>query len=289
TKTTEILTLQKRWEAAGPIPHSKSKDINKKFWSSFKSFFNNKGIFFKKLDESRSQNLALKKELIQQAEALKTGQGETTANELKKLQVRWKEIGPVPEKYRDKIFTEFKAACDFFFDQRRIKLEATDLEQEENLKKKESICNLLESMTQDKSGSLPRLKELQREFHAIGFVPRNAVNTIKARFSSAVDKFLASVDASQEEKDCTVLEIQLENLKGDPEAGHKIHQREQVLKKKISKAENDLATLKNNLEFFGRSKNAEKMKAEFAEQINTLNGELVQLKSQLKTIKAAAR
>ena len=103
----------------------------------------------------------------------------------------------------------------------------------------------------------------------------------------AMDKFMATLEASKEDKDQAMLEIQLENLKTDPDASHKIHVREQALRKRIIKAENDLAVLRNNLEFFGRSKNAEKMKAEFNEKIEGSSAELVQLKSQLKQLKAA--
>ena len=42
---------------------SKSKEVNKKFWSAFKTFFNNKNAFFKRLDEEREQNLQLKNDL----------------------------------------------------------------------------------------------------------------------------------------------------------------------------------------------------------------------------------
>ena len=84
-----------------------------------------------------------------------------------------------------------------------------------------------------------------------------------------------------------MLEIQLENLKTDPDAGHKIHLKEQSLKKRISKAENDVAVLRNNLEFFARSKNADKLRAEFNEKIDTATAEVAQLKSQLKLLKQA--
>lgn len=287
-KTVQILALQKRWETGGSVPHSRSKEINRKFWAGFKNFFNSKGAFFKKLDESRVANLALKKELVKQAEALKESKDwDRTANELKKLQMRWKEIGPVPEKQRERIFQEFKAACDAFFDQRRHKIEEADKVQSENLQKKESICQSLEQMTTEKTGTIGQLKELQRSFHSIGFVPHNAVNRIKTRFTTAVDNFMASLEVSQTEKDQAVLDMQLEQMKSDPDAAHKIHQREQILKKKIAKAENDLATLKNNLEFFGRSRNADLMRAEFGEKIKASSEELDQLKAQLKALKTA--
>ena len=156
--------------------------------------------------------------------------------------------------------------------------------------KKEAICATLEQMIADKTGTLGQLRELQRSFQSIGFVPRNMMGPIKSRFTAAMEKFLSSLDqVPQEEKDKLVLEIQLENLKTDPDASHKIHLKEQALRKRIQKSENDLATLRNNLEFFGRSKNADKMRAEFNEKIDASTMELTQLKSQLKLLKAAAQ
>lgn len=287
-KTAEVIALQKKWEAVGAVPRSKAKDTNKRFWASFKTFFSNKGVFFKQLDESRVQNLELKKQLVQQAEALKDSkEWDKAANELKTLQNKWKEIGPVPEKMREKIFQEFKAACDYFFDSRRVKFEEADKEQIDNLAKKQAICEALEKMADEKSATVGQIKEIQRSFQGLGFVPRNAVNAIKNRFNAALERCLSSVEGmNDQDKDKALLEIQLESMKTDPDAGHKIYQREQALKKKISKAENDLATLKNNLEFFGRSKNAEKMKAEFAAQIEASSQEVAKLKAELKMLKS---
>lgn len=291
-KTTQIMALQKKWEAIGPVPRAKTKDINKQFWSAFKVFFSKKSSFFKKLDELRQQNLALKKELVAQAEALKnnSAEWEKTANALKALQVKWKEIGPVPDKVRESIFQEFKAACDHFFGQRRATLDAADKEQQENLMKKEAICSELERMVNEGTGTLGQLKEMQRSFHAIGFVPRTAMNGIKNRFNTATEKLMASLSGvSQEEKDKAMLEIQVENMKTDPDASHKLHVREQTLRKQVTKAENDLAVLKNNLEFFARSKgkNAEDLRADVNQKIEAAAAELAKLKSQLKVLRTA--
>ncbi|HEX7014396.1 MAG TPA: DUF349 domain-containing protein, partial [Cyclobacteriaceae bacterium] len=119
-KTKEILELQRRWEEVGGLPRAKAKEVNKRFWSAFKLFFSNKNAFFKKLDEEREQNLKLKNELVARARELKDSTDwETASTELKALQAKWKEIGPVPEKFREKVFQEFKEACDYFFEQRR--------------------------------------------------------------------------------------------------------------------------------------------------------------------------
>jgi len=78
----------------------------------------------------------------------------------------------------------------------------------------------------------------------------------------------------------------LYGLKNDPQADRKLYHKEQTLRKQIQKAENDLSTLRNNLEFFGRSKNATKLKEEFNDKIEEANQHLVQLKKQLKLLKS---
>ncbi len=285
-KTQEILEIQKKWEAVGAVPRSKAKEINKKFWGSFKAFFNSKNSFFKRLDEERDKNLHLKTEIIRKACELKdSSDWDKTANELKELQRQWKEVGPVPEKFREKIFQEFKQACDHFFAQRRGQFEKADREQEENLLAKEVICVELERLVADKAGTLEMLTELQSKFNMIGFVPKKAINAIRSRFNDAVEKLLASMEITPDEKDRALLEIQLGNLKNDPQADRRIYHKEQVIRKRISKVENDIAVLRNNLEFFGRSKNAEKFKDEFNAKIVVASDHLTQLKNQLKMLR----
>ncbi|HZX72881.1 MAG TPA: DUF349 domain-containing protein, partial [Cyclobacteriaceae bacterium] len=289
-KTQEILEIQKRWEAIGGVPHAKMKDINKKFWSSFKAFFANKNIFFKKLDEERDRNLKIKQEIIQKAIALKESEDwEKTANDLKELQRQWKESGPVPERMREKIFQEFKQACDFFFEHRRTQFEKQDIEQTENLKQKEEICTALEKAAVEKSGSFEGLKQLQSSFNAIGFVPKNSMQSIRTRFNHAVEQYLQAIEgADVEAKGKAILEVQMEALRNDPQGERKIHQKSEAIHRQITKIENDVAVLRNNLEFFGRSKNAEKLKEEFNEKIKDSSEQIKQLKSQLKMLKTVS-
>lgn len=286
-KTKEILDLQKRWEVIGGLPRARAKDVNKKFWTAFKTFFNNKNAFFKKLDEEREQNLQIKNDLVKKALELKeSNDWERTSNELKNLQQKWKDVGPVPEKFREKVFKEFKDACDHFFEQRRTQHDKVELEQSENLRLKEEICTELESHIAAKTGTQDILRELQDRFSVIGFVPRKDINAIRNRYQEAVDKFIDSIPGiTEDEKGKISLENQLSELRNDPMADRKIYQKEQIIRKKITKVENDIALWKNNLEFFGRSKNAEKVKDEFNEKIREASDHLKQLKDQLKLLK----
>lgn len=286
-KTKDILELQKRWDAIGSIPRSKQKDVNKKFWTSFKTFFHNKSIFFKKLDVERAKNLILKEELVARAIELQTSENpEKTANEYKALQQKWKDIGPVPEKVREKIYQQFKEACDSFFNQRRSASEKANQDQVIILEQKELIINQLTQLAETKSGTIQQIQELQSQFNALGFVPKHAVASIKSRFSETVSKAIGSIDnLSEKDRDQAVLEMELRGLRNDPQADRKLFQKEQTIRKHIAKAENDIAVLKNNLTFFERSKNADTLKEEYGNKIKTAEEELIHLKKQLKMLK----
>jgi Domain of Unknown Function (DUF349) len=289
-KTKEVLDLQKKWDAVGGLPRTKSKDVNKKFWSSFKTFFSNKSLFFKKLDEERSANLKKKNDLVQRAIELKeSAEWDKAAQELKRLQQQWKDIGPVPEKFREKVYKEFKEACDFFFEQKRNQLGKVENEQLENLKAKQDICAEIEKHITDQTATPALLKELEAKFNQIGFVPKNEIASIRKRYHEAAQKFTGSIQGiTEDEKNQLLLENELADLKNDPMSGQKIFQKEQAIRKKISKVENDISTLRNNLEFFGRSKNAEKYKEEFNEKIREADESLKQLKQQLKLLRTVS-
>lgn len=286
-KTKEILALQKKWEAIGGLPKDKAKSINKHFWGGFKGFFANKNTFFKKLEGQRDENLKKKEALVQEAEALKDSQDwDKTAEALKKLQTEWRAIGPVPEKFRNSIFAQFKKACDHFFEQKRAKNKEVNKEFEENLAKKTAICEAIEKLAEEKSSDVDKLEVLFDEYQAIGFVPRNAIKPIQNRFNEAVNKFLEeAADLNEEEKHNIKLTIKFSKLKNSPNANRKLHQKEGEIRKHINNLENDIVLWKNNLEFFANSKTADKLKEDFDIKIKKAKAELEELKEQLHVIR----
>ncbi|HEX5169329.1 MAG TPA: DUF349 domain-containing protein [Cyclobacteriaceae bacterium] len=289
-KTKDILDIQKRWETIGGLPRAKAKEVNKKFWSAFKNFFNNKNAFFKKLDEEREQNLKLKYDLVNRAKELRESTDwESTSNELKGLQARWKEVGPVPEKFREKVFQEFKEACDHFFEHRRDQFGRVEQEQENNLAEKMAICQQLEQYAANGTGTVDTLHELQQKYNDIGFVPRKDIASIRNQYTLAVEKFVASLaDVSEDDKGRILIENQIDNLRSDPNADKKIFQKEQAIRKKITKVENDIAVWRNNLEFFKHTASAEKYRDEFNDKIKTASDHLHQLKEQLKYLRTVS-
>ncbi|MEO0555538.1 MAG: DUF349 domain-containing protein [Bacteroidota bacterium] len=287
-KTKELLELQKKWEAVGGLPRAKAKEVNKKFWGAFKTFFHNKGAFFKKLDGQRETNLEGKRELVTKAEELKESTDwNKTADAFKKLQREWREIGPVPEKYRESVYQEFKKACDHFFDQRRNSQNEAEKEYVGNYTQKMKICDELNAAASTKEGSLEQLRELQNSFNSIGFVPRKNISETKKKYAEAVEAYIASLEGiSQDDRQKLKVEEEINKISSGPNAGQRIFRKEQSLRHQIGQVENDISVWKNNMEFFASSKTADKLKNEFQEKIDAANIELTRLKNELRILRS---
>ena len=146
-KTKEVMAIQEQWNAIkGSMPREEGKELSKKFWSSLKTFFHNKGEFFKELESKREQNLKLKTSLCEQVEGiLESGDDTPEATQtVIELQRQWKSIGQVPEKHKNTIFDRFKQACDSFFNRKRNKNQEVEREFEENLAKKIALIERIE-------------------------------------------------------------------------------------------------------------------------------------------------
>lgn len=287
-KTKEIIAIQKKWEATGGLPRAKAKEVNKNFWSAFKTFFNNKNAFFKKLDAGREENLEKKQELLKQAIELQDSTDwQKTAEAFKKLQNQWRDIGPVPEKKRG-IYHEFKAAADKFFENKRTNNKELEKDFVKNYEAKLAICEEIEKMAKEKSDDLDAFRELRDKYLDLGFVPRKNISEIKSKYAEAVDKYINSLEGiSNEDRQRIRLENQLNRIAQGPNADQKLYRKEQSIRKQISKVESDIALWKNNIEFFADSKTADKMKDEFHEKIESAQHQLKSLKQQLKIVRTA--
>lgn len=285
-KTKQLLALQKEWELIGGLPRQVAKEVNKYFWTAFKGFFNNKNRFFKELERKREENLQQKEALVQEAETLKDNEnwGET-AERFKQLQLRWKEIGPVPEKQRDDVYKRFKAAADAFFERKRAQGKSANAEQEENLNRKMEIISQIEALASAPAQDIERFLTLEEEYENIGFVPRNAIGKVREAYSAATELFIKSLkDVSPEDREKLRLQSQLSRIKSTPDSDRKLRQKENNIRRQMSKLENDISLWQNNLEFFASSKNADKLKDEFTAKIGEAQQELDRLKEQLRIV-----
>lgn len=286
-KTKEILGIQKSWEAIGGVPRETAKEINRAFWSAFKGFFANKNEFFKKLEALRKVNLEKKEVLIQEAIALQESEDwDKTADKLKQLQSKWKEVGPVPEKQRNAIYARFKEACDTFFNNKRTQLNQAESAYVVNQEKKEALLDQMSEMAKAKEGSQEELMTLIGQYNEFGFVPRNAIKSLEAKFKKAVAAYVASLGLEESDAETLTLKAELSAGGKGEGADRKLHKKESVLRRKINELEDNISLWNNNLAFFANSKTADKLKEEFDVKISKAEEEVQSLKKQLRVIRS---
>ena len=283
-KTDELVLIQEEWKAIGPIPEGVSKELSKEFWSYCKGFFNTKRSFFKKLDGQREENLQLKTQLCEKVEGLKGSDQdfEKTADEIKKLQEQWRTIGQVPRKFNDSIYERFRKACDEFFDQRRAQRKTEEQEFEVNLEKKEAICEAINALGE---GDTEAYQTKVEEFNELGYVPRRAIKKIAKSFEQASKAFIEKQkDLDSQEKTKLELSLELASLKGHPNAGKILNRKRGEIRDKIGNLNNEIQTLKTNIQFFANSKNIAQLEADVNSKIDVINEDIYKLKDQLSIL-----
>jgi hypothetical protein len=291
-KTKEVLEIQDQWnKLKGPMPREKAKETSKAFWGALKGFFRAKSNFFNELETERNANLEAKEKLCKEVEDLVEAADVSAehTNRVIQLQKDWKGIGHVPQKQKDSIYERFKKACDAFFDLKRAGNAEQQNEYELNLKAKQDLCASIEKEIKEKSTDLAKLPEYKKQFNEIGFVPRKDMKKIQKRFVDAINAYVVNTaDLDKDEKDKLLLKNEVDvTLKtgGNPKA---MHRQENDLRRKLKSIEDEINQLKTNIEFFGRSKGAEKIKAEYEKKISKAEDEAVKIKDKIDLIRAAS-
>jgi hypothetical protein len=96
----EILSLQQFWKMIGFAPKKHNNAVYERFRSACDKFFEKKREYYTQNKEEEENNLQLKEDLCVQAEGLKDSTDwKKTTDILKRLQLKWKTIGPVPRKH----------------------------------------------------------------------------------------------------------------------------------------------------------------------------------------------
>ncbi|GAB4398039.1 MAG: hypothetical protein OHK0053_15820 [Microscillaceae bacterium] len=287
-KTKEIIEIKKKWDEIKMIPREKIKEVSRRFWTPFKTFFNNKNTFIRTLDQEREENLRLKTALCEEADQLIASDkgAKEIAEGLKDLQIRWREVGPVPPRYRQSIYDRFKSTCDSFFEQRRKNYANQEREYEENLQKKIALCEKIEQAQPQAEIGEAEAMSFVHEWQGLGFVPRKDKSKLQERFEEALDKFIDRMPIKNDvEREKIRLSIQGLLAKDSPNAKKKVTQREGGLRRRITELENDINILKNNIGFLASSKKADKLKDSLNQQIQDASQELKTLRAQLKAMR----
>ena len=109
--------LRNEFFAVGKAP----SEVNEDLWTAFKNAVRDfnvaKNNYYKGLKNEQQSNYQIKLDLLQKANELKDSDDfAATTPLMKQIQEDWKKVGHVPRKLSDKIWEDFKAACNHYFD-----------------------------------------------------------------------------------------------------------------------------------------------------------------------------
>jgi len=146
-KIKEVEALRESFFNAGKVPIKVNEETWAKFKNSVRAFNKKKNSFYKDLKKNQYENLQKKLKLIKVAEDNKDSEDfETVTPLMKKIQSEWKSIGHVPRKDSDRIWKQFKAACNSYFDRLHAKRSTQSKEQLETYNKKVELLNELKGL-----------------------------------------------------------------------------------------------------------------------------------------------
>ncbi len=280
--SAQLMEIQKVWKTIGFAPKKDNTKIYERFRSACDRFFELKHSFYANVKSEMEANLQLKNEICEAAEALKgSEQWKKTTDELIALQKRWKEIGPVSRRYSDAVWKRFRAACDEFFARKSAHFAGVDEQHVENQARKEALLAEMEAFDVT-TGGFEAIKEFQRRWSEIGFVPIKAKEVLQKRYKEVVDGMFAALRSGERDRNMDRYRNRVNTLRSSGD--RRLRMERDKLYNKVKQLEQDIATLENNIGFFSRSKNAEAMIQDVQEKIEAAKAEMNELIEKINLI-----
>tara|TARA_B100001059_G_scaffold19680_1_gene16027 strand:+ start:875 stop:2803 length:1929 start_codon:yes stop_codon:yes gene_type:complete len=247
----KVQELRDQFFESGKVPRSKNKEIWNSFKEATRNFNKEKNAFYKGQKKEQFDNLAKKKELIKVAQDNKDGDDfETLTPLMKKIQADWKKIGHVPRKDSDKIWKEFKAICNHYFDRLHSQKDEANKEEFANFEAKKTFLESLKSLTLegDHSKDVETITSKIKEWKELGRVPYTKKN-IEQDFNKTLDTLFEKLDVDKKQIELIKFENKLNSFVSE-EDDRKLKNEEFFISKKVGEIKNEIRQLENNLLFF---------------------------------------
>lgn len=277
----KVQEFMARWKSVGFAPKSVNDEIYKRFRKGIDGLYDIRHAYMKEQNARFDANMRLKEALCEKAEAvMNSTDWRQTSNFLIGLQKEWKEVGPVSNRQSEAIWKRFRKACDTFFDHKQSQQEGELNEQNDNLAKKRAVIEELKAYAapEDQEQHLKDLKAFVAKWNAIGMVPSKDRATVNKEFSTLIGKHYDSLNIDK-------AEAEMEQFRGHVEAmaaegGDRLRRERNKLQNLVRQAEQAVETLENNIGFF-KSKDPNKIAAEFNSKIAKAKSELEQLNKKM--------
>ena len=233
----QVEQLRSEFLKLGNVPKKLSNQNWTEFKTALRAFNAKKNDFYKNLKNSQHVNLEEKQKLISIAQDnMHSEDWDTVVPLFKKLQEDWKNIGHVPKNQANKVWNDFRDACNTFFNNFREKNASTTDDWKQNYHQKKALLEELKQIN-DEKGSVEKIEQIKSSWDSIGKVPRNKMS-INNEFNKVLKEKLKL-------NKINVFDLKEENL---TEA--QLTDKARKIKSQIADLEAEVVKLENNINFF---------------------------------------
>lgn len=247
----QVQELRDAFFNTGRVPRTQTKEIWKAFKEATGNFNHQKNSFYKNQKKEQYTNLEKKRELIKIAEEHKDSEDfEATTALMKKIQDDWKKIGHVPRKDSDRVWKQFKKACNHYFDRLHAQKNEANKEEMLHFETKQTLLQELGAiaLTGDHKADVKTIKEKITAWKKVGRVPYNK-RQIEQKFNQTLDELFSKLDLSKKESELIKFDNKLNTLV-NREDDRKLQNEHFFISKKIDETKDEIRQLENNLGFF---------------------------------------
>lgn len=288
-QVAKVEDLRNRFFALGKVP----SEVNEETWSAFKTAVRNfnalKNSFYKDIKKDQQENLNKKMELVERAVALKDSEDFAASTPImKQIQEEWKHVGHVPRKYSDKIWKEFREACNHYFERLKAQRSEADAEELQAFEKKKAYLETIKDveLTGEHKADLDMIKGHIETWKSFGRVPFSRKH-IDGKFNKVLDVLFEKLSLSKKESEMMRFSNRIDQLSESNDT-RKLDNERIFLMRKIEETQGEIFQLENNIQFFTNTKNAKKESAiviEVRKNIERHREQLEILKDKLKQLK----
>ena len=255
----KVEALRTAFFSAGKVP----SDVNEEIWSAFKTAVRNfnsfKNSFYKDIKKDQNDNLSKKTALVAKAKELQESTDfATTTPIMKQIQEDWKQIGHVPRKYSDKIWKEFKDACNHYFEKLKEQKNEENTEEVAAFDNKKAYLETLREfqLVGEHKADLDAIKlhiETWKNFGKVPFPRRH----IEGKFNKILDALFEKLNLSKKDTEMMRFANRMDHLSESHDT-RKLDNEKIFIMRKIDEVQHEIFQLENNIQFFTNTKNAKK-------------------------------
>jgi hypothetical protein len=285
--TEKVIKTQNDWKSIGQAPRKENDEVWKEFRAACDVFFEAKKAFYKVIEGKQKEVVEKKRKLIDQAKSIQESTDwKATSEKLIRLQKEWKNSGNSGQRFENKLWSEFRAACDVFFNAREESLKEQQSALIVNVELKKQVIEKLANieLSGDKKADLIILKEINEEFKAIGNVPNEQRDELNLLFRKTMDAHYENLNIDSNEKELILFKARFDTLSSGSNRVDFIQKERSAVRKQIDQLNAEAIQMETNLSFFSRSKGADNLRKEVDQKISAIQQKIEGLKRKLKAI-----